>query len=343
MWHAIRAALRERKTSLNKPSLTASKRFQHNVALQLDYYLSPQFAGVAAAIVNGTYVEHGLGKNITILPTCPVGFEQERVRNYQNENPNHVVLGSVEQNIFIPTLAKQPELKTTAVAAMFAASPLCIASLQSTHESLKSPMVIGAHEDTIDLMKRVFPQHKVVASPRATKNTDLLSGKLDAIQAYTTTEIPTLKRMLADKDDDVVVTMLDGNGQNHLGYSQVLFASNESLQGDQIDITRAFLQATFDGWEFAIRNPEQAVEMVQETKKMLALDDEMNDHWYQSTEYDVEMCKRCNDYVKATFQGDRYGVIDPQRWNKATKWLLEGDQLGPPSTDFGFEKGIWVA
>jgi len=345
MWR-LSATLRERKhsTEVLKKSLqssltTATKRYQHDVAFQLDYYMSPQFAGVASALVNNSYQDKGL--DLSFLPTCPVGLEQERVRNHQNDNSNGITMGSVEQNIFIPTLAKNPTLKTTAVAAMYHKSPLCIASLPGVHQAdgnnSEKKMIIGVHEDTVDLMRRVFPEHEVVASPRATKNTDLLSGKYDAIQAYTTTEVPTLRLGLGA---DPVVTMLEGcNGNTRLGYGQVMFTADECLEGDQREVVKAFCEATFEGWSYAIRHPEEAVEHVREARKMLGLDDENNDHWHPSDEFELEMLQRCNDHAKSTFEGDRYGVIDASRWREASEWLLGGE--GDVDATFGLDKELW--
>ena len=291
--------------------------------------MSPQFAGVASAVVNGTYGSKGV--DISFLPTCPVGHEQENVRKHQNANPNGVTVGTVEQNIFIPTLAANPQLKTTAVAAMFAQSPLCIASLKDPSEgSLK----IGTHADTVELMRRIFPSHEVVASARSTKNTDLMSGDLGAIQAYTTTEVPALRRALGY---DPIVTPLEGLNGTKLGYGQVVFAADECLQGDKRAVVQAFCEATFEGWATAIRHPEQAAEMVKEAKKILGLDDESNDHWYPSADFEVEMLQKCDDYVKGTFEGDRYGVINGSRWTAATDWLLKSK--GPEN--FGFDPNVW--
>jgi methylenetetrahydrofolate dehydrogenase (NADP+)/methenyltetrahydrofolate cyclohydrolase len=333
MWRLSSATLRERRTpSTNRAvSLLKGKRFKHALALQLDYYMSPQFAGVASALVNNSYGSKGI--DISFLPICPVGLEQANVRKYQDANPSAVAMGTVEQNIFIPTLAANPGLKTTAVATMFSKSPLCIASL--THPN-DGKLKIGTHEDTVDIMTRIFPSHEVFASPRATKNTDLLSGGLGAIQAYTTTEVPALRRALGH---DPVVTPLEGLNGTKLGYSQVVFTADECLHGDQRAVVQAFCEATFEGWANAIRNPEQAAEMVNEAKKILGLDDEANDHWHPSSEFDAEMLQNCNDYVKGTFQGDRYGVINVARWNEANDWLLKGTRRG--SNEFGLDADVW--
>ncbi len=342
MWRLLSATLRERKRHVEdvQKSASTAKRFQHHVALQLDYYMSPQFAGLASALVNNSY--SSLGIDIKFLPTCPVGLEQERVRLHQKRYPHAVTVGIVEQNIFIPTLAANPHLKTTAVAAMFHQSPLCIASLPNENNpSDVNGMKIGVHEDTVELMKRIFPKSEVVASPRSTKNTDLLKNTFDGIQAYTTTEVPALSRALGEGVNPNV-TLLEGLNGAKLGYSQVLFAADECLSGDRRDVVKKFCKATFDGWKYAIHHPEQAVKQVREAKKMLGLDDENNDHWVATSEFELEMLMRCNDFVKGTFEGDRHGVIDPSRWCDATDWMLEGkDVADDVGTNFGFDPDVW--
>lgn len=110
----------------------------------------------------------------------------------------------------------------------------------------------------------------------------LVSGKVDGIQAYTTTEVPALHLGLGK---DPTVTTLEGLNGTKLGYSQVLFTADECMDGantDQRAIVEAFCAATFEGWSYAVRHPEQAMEQVKEAQKMLGLDDESNDHWHPS-------------------------------------------------------------
>lgn len=355
MWR-IATALRERNslrrciltftsstTSSSSCIRSANKRFLHHdrnnnnnsngvvVGLQLDYYMSSQFAGVANALVHDLYRDVGIDI-VTVLPTCPVGLEQERVRAHQSANPTAVSLGSVEQNVFLPTLCANPDLRTTAVAAMFRTSPLALASLRSTLHDIRT---IGAHEDTVDLLQRIFPHAKVVASPRATKNTDLLNGTYDAIQVYTTTEVPTLQRLHPHVTQWELEDLNDSSAQ--LGYSQVLFAANECLHDDRREVVERFLQATFAGWEMSIKNdPATTLQAVREAQQMLQLDDENNDHWHD--EVAMEMLARINDHVKDTFLGDRYGVIDERRWSKANQWLSRGQVT---DTSFGLDATVW--
>jgi len=334
-----------------------SRRQKHTVNVQLDYYMSPQFAGIASAMTNNLYDQKGIDLNF--LPICPVGLEMDRVRkHHDSNNASTVSVGSVEQNIFIPTLSTNPDLKMKAVAAMFRQSPLCLASLHPFEELFdkkassaaddgkENMTVVGAHEDTVSLLERILSATEgsdsntsVLASPRASKNTDLITGKVNAIQAYTTTEVPTLERQTTSSDQSIFTTPLEGMNGAKLGYSQVLFAPEEDLQNvDKREMVQAFLEATFDGWELAIRDHEMGAKSVEEVKTILGLNEENNDHWDSSFSYQVQTTKLCSDLVKESFQGDRYGVINAKRWNEATSWLLEeesGEKLQQPN--FGLD------
>lgn len=336
MWRLSCITLRVRRGSVSQRA--QGKRFQHALAVQLDYYLSPQFAGVASALVNDTYSARGLTE-LNFLPICPVGLEQERVRMHQDANPTSVSIGTVEQNIFVPCLKRNPHLRTTAVAAMFATSPLCIASLPNNDKDDEgfSPDIIGTHDDTVNLFRKVFPEHHVVASPRSTKISDLISGKVGAIQAYTTTEVPTLRRIIGSKPNQ---TIIEGYNGAKLGYSQVVFVADECLEcDDRKDIISAFCEATFEGWSNVIENPEDGVEMVKEAKRMLNLDDEANDHWHDSEEFEFEMLQKCNEFVKETAAGGRYGLVDQKRWDAANEWLLNDGSTTRSS--FGLDTSVW--
>jgi len=178
------------------------------------------------------------------LPICPVGKEMENVRQFRrfltsrgddnDANSTSAVVGSVEQNIFTPLLYQNPELKVKAIASMFRTSPLCLASIIENDDNNNSnEIVVGAHDDTVPLLTRMlqeYPNYSVVGSPRSTKNTDLLEGTFDAIQAYTTTEVPTLERLLHQQGRGEVRSIpLEGMNGAKLGYSQMLFTPEEDL------------------------------------------------------------------------------------------------------------------
>lgn len=325
---------------------TVRSRVRHvqTLSLQLDYYMSHQFAGVACAMTNQLYEKNGI--DLRFLPICPVGHELEMVRNNASKSgSSEVTVGSVEQNIFVPTLYNDPSLKVKAVAAMFRRSPLCLTSLKS---STSERSIVGAHEDTVSLLERILKNGdgtndtSVVASARSTKITDLTSGKVDTIQTYLTTEVPTLRRALGA--EAIENQVLEGLNGAKLGYSQMLFAPEEDLEvGDKRAVLQSFLDATFEGWKMAICDAESAARSVEEAKVMLGLDDENNDHWESSFSYNTESVGLCSNFVKETFQGDRYGVINVPRWNEATEWLLAGEGVGNGhnTENFGIDTDIW--
>lgn len=349
-------------TSAQTNTTTLQKRENHStVALQLDYYMSPQFAGIACALTEGLYKTAGID-NVKLLATCPVGLEPERVRQFRDiSDETDVVVGSIEQNVLLPTLLKNPQFKVKAVAAMFQQSPLCLVSVNNGKEEDNGDeaklQIVGGHEDTVDLLKRILiydnfeedPKHSVVVSPRATKITNLLEGKLDAIQAYTTTEVLTLKRIIEGvtggrhKPEDLSSIILEGHNGAKLGYSQVMFAPEEDLEGDQREILKAFLGATFDGWAMAAKDPEHGARCVEEAQAMLKLNDEGNDHWdrRQMFEFNVENTKACCELLRAVDEDSdsRIGAIDVERWDDATRWLLNENL---PSS-FALDASVWKA
>eukprot|EP01046_Picozoa_sp_COSAG06_P006489 COSAG06_NODE_305_length_17809_cov_6.221796_26_plen_282_part_00 len=242
------------------------------VALQLDYHMSTQFAGVAVAIQRGLLAAAGL--DLTIMPTCPPGEEPTRVarahQNTMDAGDQLTVLGSAEQNVLIPDL-KQNGTPVSAVAAMFSTSPLALAALPGTSlkvmpaagssaGSSSSPMRIGAHVDTVDLLQRLVPHAAVVAVSREDKLQLLRHGEIDAVQVY---DVMETLRLHDDLGEEPVIVkfseLMGGTRAPELGYSQVLFAHDDALScSEQRDDIRKLCEAIFEGWALAIEDPEAA-------------------------------------------------------------------------------------
>ena len=79
-------------------------RSKHTVSLQLDYYMSTQFAGIACAMVDGLYDKAGI--DLQFLPICPVGLEMECVRQHRNASAStdEVVVG----RLLLPCFGLRP-------------------------------------------------------------------------------------------------------------------------------------------------------------------------------------------------------------------------------------------
>ena len=94
--------------------MTAAMR---RVALQLDYHMSPQFAGLAVALQRGYFPAAGI--HLSVLPTCPPGEEPAQAYRASTEAQEQLtVLGCIEQNVLIPHLRSSSAVPVSAVAAM---------------------------------------------------------------------------------------------------------------------------------------------------------------------------------------------------------------------------------
>ena len=128
------------------------------VLFQPDYFMSAQFAGLAVALDGGAYARRAL--DVEVLPLAGAGEIASEI-GVVSRASEELIVGSTEQNILIP--AQFAGAPVRAVAAMFGASPLCLAALpagQSNTNRNKEgrPMVVvGAHEDTVDLLRRLLP------------------------------------------------------------------------------------------------------------------------------------------------------------------------------------------
>lgn len=105
-------------------------------------------------------------------------------------------------------------------------------------------------------------------------------------------------------------------------YTPVVIAGNQFLE-ENPETAKAFLEALSKGYEYAIENPKEAADILCEA--VPELDKELV---YASQEY------LANEY-KA--DADKWGYIDPARWNNFYNWLNENDLVEsdiPENTGF---------
>lgn len=299
-----------------------------DVQLQLDYFMSAQFAGVALALEHGLYERIGLA--VTILPDCAPGKEPQHVLAAQAASPKALCVGSIEQNVFVPYTVENGADKLVVAGAMFGRSPLSLAALKDIGGAgQQMPLTVGAHEDTVELLQRLLPDATVLDVPRETKLGMLKDGRLDAVQIYDCTESVTLRAEChAAGANPLRVVPFDELGTSPsatLGYAQVLFTTSEALaEGDpRREAMHRFMTATFEGWRQAIASPESAAAAV------IKRQPKGIDH-FGCVEAEVAgMVRECCAYVKRTSAGDgMLGVIDPSRWREANEWLLGKGHLG---------------
>ena len=108
-------------------------------------------------------------------------------------------------------------------------------------------------------------------------------------------------------------------------YTQVIIGNNEFLEKEP-ETAKKFLSAVKKGYEDAIEDPDGAAEILCEA----------------APELDQELVKASQEYLKDEYiaDADRWGYIDPDRWNLFYNWLNENgltENEIPENTGFSNE------
>ena len=91
-------------------------------------------------------------------------------------------------------------------------------------------------------------------------------------------------------------------------YTPVIIGNNDFLENDP-DTVKKFLKALKEGYQFAIDNPEEAVQILCKA----------------APELDEELVLASQKYLSDQYIADaeKWGYIDPERWNAFYSWLNE--------------------
>ena len=108
-------------------------------------------------------------------------------------------------------------------------------------------------------------------------------------------------------------------------YTPTLIANNQYLK-DHPDETKAFLEATRKGYEYAVENPKEAADYLIEGDNTGSLKGQ-EELVYKSQEY------LSKEYIS---DADRWGVFDENRWNAFYSWLYEKKLTEKDLTGTGF-------
>lgn len=203
------------------------------------------------------------------MPTCQPGHEIAEVMR-ASAGRKQSVMGVVEQNVLMPQIVNR--MPVSAIAAMFGESPLALAALPgkvlhgrgtSSGNGCRAldAFRVGAHCDTVDLLQRILPHAVVNAVSREDKLQLLHQGQLDAVQVYDVTETLRLQEDLGQDPELWKLNILAPDVD--LGYSQVIFATNEALSCPrERSRMHRVCEGIFEGWQQAINDPMAAAEDV---------------------------------------------------------------------------------
>lgn len=98
-------------------------------------------------------------------------------------------------------------------------------------------------------------------------------------------------------------------------YTPVIITNDDMIENNPESVKR-FLDATKRGYEFAIESPTEAAEI------LLAADSAL----------DPELVKKSQEWISKEYKAevDRWGYIDPARWNGFYNWLTENNLSEEP-------------
>lgn len=108
-------------------------------------------------------------------------------------------------------------------------------------------------------------------------------------------------------------------------YSPVIIANNDLL-AEQPEVAKAFMAAVAKGYEFAASNPEEAAQMLIDGDETGSLANS------------EELVKQSQAFLADKYIADaeKWGVIDPARWNKFYQWLYDNELTEVNLVDKGF-------
>lgn len=224
------------------------------IALQLAWKHQFQFAGYYAALHKGIYAEAGL--DVTIVEGGAGKFAREEVlvgRAEYGIAGSELLLHRADGNPFVvlaPILQHSPSI-------LLARRDNGITSLQDLIG--KRVMLLPGKKDADILamfMNEGIPLQSIDRLDQTYNLDDLIKGKTDAVSAYATNEPWFLKQQ------GIEPTIISPNTYGVDFYSDCLFATEQEIEKNPQRV-QAFLQASLEGWRYAVENPEEIIDILQ--------------------------------------------------------------------------------
>lgn len=226
-----------------------------NYTLQLKWFHQYQFAGYYAALEKGFYREEGL--NVTIRERDPAISPVEAVLN------NTADFGVSDSTLVLRRLKGDP---VVILAAIFQQSPLVLMALEES--GIANPLdMLGKrvmYQREIDdaLILALFNEMGMRAKdieylPHNFDDMALVNGYTDVMSAYITNQ-PYLYRQ-----QGYAVNVINPGNYGIDFYGDNLFTREQLMQQYPEDVI-AFRRASIRGWQYALDNPEEIVQLIQQ-------------------------------------------------------------------------------
>jgi signal transduction histidine kinase len=237
---------------LSSNTYAASRDNLDKLILQLKWFHQFQFAGYYAAIEKGIYQEVGLD---VVLKEGKPGIS----------TVDEVLSGRADYGIGMSSLIvdRNQGDPVVLVASIFQHSPEILifkkeAKLTSLHE-LKGQRIMLRPSGNIAIRGMFINEginlEEINILPHTWNVDDLINNKVSAISAYSTNEPFILEQR------GFPFTIVNPLTYGIDFYGDCLFTSEIEIKNNP-DRVKAFRKATLQGWEYALRNPEEMVDLL---------------------------------------------------------------------------------
>ena len=226
------------------------------IRLQLKWLHQFQFAGIYAALENGYFADEGL--NVSIIERDP------RIDTVESVLEGHAEYGIADSILFVHHAQGKPVALVAAIMQHSAGAVMTLAS-----SGLKSPGHLAGRRisfypndaDGIDVLAMLadhdIPKSQLQRIRASERIKQLISGEVDAVTVYLTNE-PFLIR---DMGYDINIIH-----PRHYGfdlYGDMLFTTRTEAR-DHPERVAAMRRAVLRGWNYALDNKEELVDLILE-------------------------------------------------------------------------------
>ncbi len=234
-------------------SATSSYASERTVTLQLPWLHQFQFAGYYAALEQGFYKEAGF--NVILKEGKPGRTSIDEVSN------GHAEYGVSRSEILAQRMQGIP---VTALASIFQHSAVIFLSKKESGISTPQDMAgrrvmlmegLNAAEHLAVLGSEGISEEKIVRQASSYNIDDLIDGKTDVFNAYSTNEPFYLQ------ERNIPYTIIQPRDYGINFYGDILFTSTREVSEHPQQV-KAFREASLQGWHYALDHPEEIIDLL---------------------------------------------------------------------------------
>ncbi len=282
------------------------------VTLCLDWTPNTNHTGFYVALAKGFYRDLGLDVKI--------------VQPSESTSSLMVAAGQVQfgieaQDTMAAALIGEKPLDIVAVAAILQHNTSSIMSLKSekiltpkdlqnkTYATWDSPIELAVIKELVEQDGGDYSKVKLVPNVFTDEAAALSTDQTDSIWIFY-----GWSGVYADHSDvDVDFMEITEFGPEFDYYTPVIISSNKFLK-ENPETAKAFMTATKKGYEFATENHQEAAEI------LLDMVPEIGEETF---------IKASQEWISSQYisDGDSWGKIDPERWNRFYSWLNDNVEL----------------